>query len=99
VWNTEIRETRGLPRGPEQLNALISKNHWKSVFPVLPHAKDIGMLHDAGWSVAHHGKSGVKEIKNTYLMADDFDMQSTYDLLPENIKISNLYSMFSKLDI
>ena len=91
IWNTEIREIRGYINGPEKLNDIINKNKWKSIFPIVPFAKDIGMLHDYGWSVAHHGKEKVREIKNVYIMSDDVSAVSEYELLPETIKFHNFY--------
>jgi hypothetical protein len=89
IWNTNIRELRGSMNGECVLNDEIQKNNWKSIFPLLPFAKDIGMLHDDGWSVAWHTKQGISEIKNTYLMADEFDTPIDFIKMTENINTSS----------
>jgi hypothetical protein len=81
IWNTEIRNLRGMVNGECELNDAIAINNWKSIFPVVPFAKDIGMTHDDGWSVAWNTKAGVREIKNVYIMADEFDTPDKYELL------------------
>lgn len=88
IWNTEIRDLRGSINGADALNNAIQKNKWKSIFPVVPFAKDIGMLHDDGWSVAWHTKKGVREIKNTYLLADSFETVNNYEKIPDNFDLS-----------
>lgn len=91
IWNTEIRDMRGSLNGECVLNDAINKNKWRVIFPVVPFAKDIGMLHDDGWSVAWHGKHGVKEIKNTYLMADEFETPKVFTKIPEGFSMSLFY--------
>tara|TARA_B110000008_G_scaffold279469_1_gene326652 strand:+ start:260 stop:1261 length:1002 start_codon:yes stop_codon:yes gene_type:complete len=91
IWNTDIRKIRGSMNGECTLNDVIQKNKWKSIFPVVPFAKDIGMTHDDGWSVAWNGKNGVREIKNTYLLSDEFETPDEYIILPENFDKSVLY--------
>jgi hypothetical protein len=91
IWNTEIRDTRGMRNGANALNDLINKNKWKSIFPVVPFAKDIGMLHNDGWSVAWHGVNGVREIKNTYLLADEFPSPCNFVKVPKSIQMSTFY--------
>ena len=91
IWNTEVRELRGSLNGECALNDVIAANSWKSIFPVVPFAKDIGMLHDHGWSVAWHTKAGVREIKNTYLLADEFVTPETFKLLDKGFEMSKLY--------
>jgi len=84
IWNTDIRNIRGSMNGECSLNDAIQMNNWKSIFPVVPFAKDIGMTHNDGWSVAWHGKDGVQEIKNVYLLADEFETPDDYVILPDN---------------
>jgi hypothetical protein len=69
-WAT-FGAVRGQPRGPEAVCKLCIDQTLFAVFPVVARVKDIGMLHESGYSVGIHGAEGVKEIKNTYLMADD----------------------------
>lgn len=91
IWDTEIRETRGMVNGANLLNELINKNKWKTIFPVVPFAKDIGMLHVDGYSVAYHGKAGVREFKNTYLLADEFPTPAEFIKKPHTIQYSTFY--------
>ena len=91
IWNTEIRELRGSMNGECVLNDVIKQKSWKSIFPVVPFAKDIGMLHTDGWSVAWCTKKGVREIKNTYLLADEFETTNHYEKLPDGFDMSKFY--------
>ena len=86
IWNTDIRDMRGSINGECVLNDAIKENNWKSIFPVVPFAKDVGMMHDDGWSVAWHGKEGVRETKNVYLLADEFKTPEGYVMLPEGFR-------------
>lgn len=92
IWNTQIRTVRGSMNGECALNDLINKHKWKSIFPLVPFARDIGMTHDDGWSVAWNTKAGVREIKNVYLMADEFEIPNSFELLPNNINKDVIYS-------
>ena len=92
IWNTEIRDLRGSKNGECALNDAIKKYQWRVIFPVVPFAKDIGMQHEDGWSVAWGGgKENVKEIKNTYLMADEFETPKEFTKKPENFCMSLFY--------
>jgi len=62
---------RGQPRGDEDVCQLCREQDLHCVFPVVARVKDVGMLHADGYSVAVLGAENVREIKNTYLMADD----------------------------
>jgi tetratricopeptide (TPR) repeat protein len=74
-WWTEFGATRGEPRGDVLLCQRTKEEGRGCVFPIVPRAKDVGMLHDYGFSVTIHTKEGVDAITNTYLLAAD--------LLPE----------------
>jgi hypothetical protein len=93
IWK-EVRTVRGSRCGEEILNDVIKRNQWKSIFPLIPFAKDIGMTHDDGWSVAWLTKEGVKEVKNVYLMADEFETPNSFELVPDDI-----YSKIASLQI
>jgi FkbM family methyltransferase len=67
----EFGETRGQPLGDEDVCERCRNENRYCLFPIVPRAKDIGMLHDLGYSVTIHTKAGVKEIKQTYLLAED----------------------------
>ena len=41
------------------------------IFPIVPRAKDVGMLHDYGVSVTTHTKDGVQALTNPYVLAED----------------------------
>ncbi len=62
---------RGQPRGDEDVCTLCREQNLHCIFPVVARVKDIGMLHADGYSVRVLGPDGVREIKNTYLTADD----------------------------
>lgn len=42
--------------------------------------------YDDGWSVAWHGREGVRETKNVYLLADEFKTPEGYVMLPEGFR-------------
>jgi hypothetical protein len=90
IWNSEIRVLRGGMNGENQLNDAIQLHNWKCIFPVVPFAKDIGMLHEDGWSVAWHTKDGVREIKNVYIMADMFDTPDEFIQIQANLLQFNI---------
>lgn len=69
IWE-KTRNVRSFPHGPESLNAYLRRLGRKTLSPVVPRARDIGMLHDLGYSVAMLGKDRVREVKNTYLLSD-----------------------------
>ena len=63
IWNKDLTMFKGQKNGANLLNKIIQKNNWGVIFPIVPRAKDIGMLHEDGWSVSWHGKEKIKEIK------------------------------------
>jgi hypothetical protein len=69
-WH-EFGHTRGQPLGDGDVCERCQKEDRYTIFPVVARVKDVGMLHDNGYSVSIHSKSGVSEVKNTYLMSDD----------------------------
>lgn len=73
--------TRGQPLGDVDLCMRCEAEDRYAIFPIVPRVKDVGMLHDDGYSVLIHGKDGVREIKRTYLMSDDVSLIS--DRAPE----------------
>jgi hypothetical protein len=66
-----IKTTRGNknPTGATLCNPLFKEKNYNTIMPIVPRCKDVGMIHDLGFSVLWHGKSGVREIKNTYLLS------------------------------
>lgn len=64
-------QLRGQPRGDEDVCALCRDQGLFVIFPVVPRVWDIGMLHADGYSVRMLGTDGVREVKCTYLTADD----------------------------
>jgi hypothetical protein len=72
----EFGAIRGRPRGAEEVCVLCREQSLVAIFPVVARVKDIGMLHESGYSVGIHGAAGVREIKNTYLVADDLPPRS-----------------------
>ena len=69
-WS-EFGSTRGQPRGDFEVIRRCKQEGRRCAFPLVPRAKDVGMLHDFGYSVTLHTKEGVRSVKNTYLLADD----------------------------
>jgi hypothetical protein len=69
IWNM-CASVRSFTRGPESLNSFVAKYGHKTLFPLVPRASDIGMLHAFGYSVSVLGADKVKEIKNTYLQSE-----------------------------
>jgi hypothetical protein len=67
----EFGDTRGQSLGDVDVCSRCASEGRYGIFPVVPRVKDIGMLHENGFSVLIHTASGVSEIKNTYLMAED----------------------------
>ena len=67
----EFGQTRGQPLGDGDVCKRCQEEERYAIFPVVPRVKDVGMLHDNGYSVSIHSKSGVSEVKNTYLMSDE----------------------------
>jgi hypothetical protein len=66
VWE-QTKSVRSFPHGPESLNKFLTHLGKKTLSPVVPRARDIGMLHELGYSVAMLGKDQVKEVKDTYI--------------------------------
>jgi hypothetical protein len=96
----EFGATRGLIRGDCFVNERCKAEDKHTIFPVVPRVKDVGMLHENGFSVMVHTLSGVTEIKNTYVMAedviDDFDSRAiAYQELTE--EVGPLYARTTKL--
>lgn len=80
VWNTQVRYYRGKTNGPKKLiDYLKSSTNYKIAVPEVPYAKDIGMLHENGWSRAWKPIDKIPT-KNNYFLADEFDS-------PTNLKI------------
>jgi len=70
-WWAEFGALRGEPRGDVLLCERTKGEARGCVFPIVPRAKDVGMLHDYGFSVTIHTKEGVHAITNPYLLAED----------------------------
>ena len=81
-----VAHTLGVPHPPGSPFFLLIGR----IASMIPFAKDIGMTHDDGWAVAWKGKDGVQEIKNVYLLADEFETPKDYIILPENFDRSVL---------
>lgn len=77
IW-LQCSNFRSFPRGPESLTAYIKDISKLTIAPVVPRARDIGMLHDLGYSVMNLGKDGVKEVKEHFLDSDLFEETKNY---------------------
>lgn len=73
VWE-QLKEYRSFPKGPESLTAYINTLGKKTILPVVPRARDVGMTHELGYSVLNLGSDGVKERKAHYLDSDQFEL-------------------------
>jgi len=83
VWE-QIKEYRSFPKGPESLIAYINTLGKKTILPVVPRARDVGMTHELGYSVLNLGTDGVKEFKDQYLDSDQFMLSNDYWLRSES---------------
>jgi hypothetical protein len=90
--------TRGQPLGDVDLNALCVTEGKTCVFPIIPRVKDVGMLHELGYSVAIHSAAGVREVKNTYLTSGEVSGGDRGELFPFPGNADALYSYFTLLD-
>jgi hypothetical protein len=71
IWRP-VGGVRGLPLGDTNLTAYLkSRGSWPiCILPVVPRVKDVGMRHEFGYSMAYHGRDGIKEDKTTALLSD-----------------------------
>jgi hypothetical protein len=67
----EFGATRGETNGDVSLCQRCKDEGRYAIFPVVARAKDVGMLHDFGYSVSIHTKAGVQAITQPYLLAED----------------------------
>jgi hypothetical protein len=105
IWE-KVGYIRGQPNGDEDLCNYYKNNGCKTIMPVVPCCKDVGMLDADGYSVTLHGVKRVSEIKNVYLTNNSGNKK--YELFPYNvdalyhlscIKISeNDTNLFSKIN-
>jgi tetratricopeptide (TPR) repeat protein len=87
--------TRGLPRGDVHLTSLLRSHKKRTVFPAVPFVRDVGMLHESGYSVTLHGREGVQEIKNQYVIPHEFHPADASEL---SIDKGLLYAATKRLD-
>jgi tetratricopeptide (TPR) repeat protein len=80
-WWAEFGNTRGEPRGDVSLCRRTKEEGRGCVFPIVPRAKDVGMLHDYGYSVTIHTREGVEAITRPYLLAEDLPLGRPIDHL------------------
>ncbi len=88
----EFGATRGQPLGDVDLCKRCEVENRYGIFPIVPRVKDVGMLHDEGFSVLVHTKVGVTEIKNTYVMSDDVEGPGVREM---SHRVSNLGEIFT----
>ena len=77
-WS-EFGETRGQPNGDVDVCRRCASENKATIFPIVARVKDVGMLHEDGYSVLIHQKENVSEIKNTYVTSDD--ISTPFDFL------------------
>lgn len=67
---SEFSHVRGISRGDIFASELMRLKKGRCLAPIVSRAIDVGMLNDRGFSVEHHGHSGVSEVKNYYLKSE-----------------------------
>jgi hypothetical protein len=73
----EFGVSRGQPLGDVDVCKRCHDEHKRAVFPIVPRVRDIGMLHEDGFSVMIKGVENVPEVKHTYLTSDLLSGEST----------------------
>jgi hypothetical protein len=94
IWN-KVSNIRAFIRGPESLSKYMLKVDKKTIFPLIPRASDIGMIHELGYSVKHLTLAGVKEFKNTYYLPD-FNHDQIKMRLAEKTLVNKVYATSTK---
>jgi hypothetical protein len=100
IWQI-IGSIRGLPTGCNKLNDYVTENKLKTITPVVPVCKDIGMLDQNGYSMKIHGHKLKNnpthpwEYKNVYLL----DNSNNTDFSLFNLNTNKLYDISVNLNI
>lgn len=94
IWN-KVENIRAFIRGPESLSKFLVGMNKKTIFPLIPRASDIGMLHALGYSVKHLTLAGVKEFKNTYYLPDYNEESLTINLASKEL-VDKVYFISTK---
>ncbi len=94
IW-FDYSNIRSFIRGPESLNLYIKINSKVTLMPVVPRAKDIGMLDELGYSVKNLGFDGVKELKNTYYISTRKEKVLGFDFI-DSSKVDELFYLTSE---
>ena len=74
----EIGETRGQTNGDVDLCRRCEIEQKTCIQPIVARVRDVGMLHDLGYSVSIHSRAGVSEIKNTYVTSAQLYVSGAY---------------------
>ncbi len=93
VWE-KIKHIKNQSLSDTKLNNYIKDNNLNLAMPIVPMCRDIGMLHDNGYSVAIHTKANVREIKNAFSY-NDIKCNLNYELFKENV--DKLYSEIKQI--
>jgi tetratricopeptide (TPR) repeat protein len=82
IWRL-VSSIRGFPLGDIDVNKFLKSEGIKPVciLPVVPRVKDVGMQHNLGYSVAHHGQA-VREKKTTMLLSDSVVVREHIKQIP-----------------
>lgn len=94
-------QTRGQSIGDVEVCRRCQEEGRYCIFPVVPRVKDIGMLHDNGYSVMIHSKEGVSEAKNTYILSDvllEYEQRGPQELVLYTGELGPLFSETTLLD-
>lgn len=82
----KIAETRGQTNGDVDLCHRCEIEKKVCIQPIVARVRDVGMLHDLGYSVSVHSKAGISEIKNTYVTSAQLYVSGTY---PSSVRLIN----------
>lgn len=81
IWK-KVGYIRGQGNCASDLCYYFKQNDYKTIMPVVPCCKDLGMIDPDGYSATLHGIENVRERKNTYLTNNSEN--KNYELFPYN---------------
>lgn len=103
IWKI-IGNIRGLPEGCNKLNDYVKEHELRTITPVVPMCKDIGMLDKLGYSMQIYGKRFLQsetpewEYKNVYVL-DESDNTIFTEFILNNDKLYNITSNLNMTNI
>lgn len=91
-WS-EFADTRGLGRGPKEVNDRCKVENKYSLWPVVARCRDVGMHHVHGYSMTLHKRPDRIPQKSNYIVSSQLNPMSTRP--EEFIDKGNLYEKFT----